>query len=261
MLKKFLIIYISCLSCAGLGHFPVDAVQTNSIDPITSSPLATITVLNVHQGEATLIETINGLKILIDAGNYDDGAAALLDVLKQKNIYHLDYVFLTHFDLDHYGGLLHFGDEISISHLYDRGRDVFDQNYYYQLYEDFFDTKRKNIIEGTIFDLDTIQIKVIWVNGAPDSTEENDNGAVFLIECSRTRFLNMGDLPSKSHEDTVTNDIDNNIGILTGDIDLLHVGHHGSSYSTSTTLLELTKPEAAFISVGNNNRYGHPTQA
>ena len=44
------------------------------------------------------------------------------------------------------------------------------------------------------------------------------------------------------------------------DINLLKVGHHGSNTSTSKQLIEQTTPEMALISVGKNNRYGHPHQ-
>ena len=50
------------------------------------------------------------------------------------------------------------------------------------------------------------------------------------------------------------------ISRLLPDVELMVAGHHGSRYSTTEELLAAVRPEVAVISVGKNNRYGHPAQ-
>ena len=82
---------------------------------------------------------------------------------------------------------------------------------------------------------------------------ENDNSNVIYLELGTLKTLFMGDASTKVETDLLKQ-------YQLSDIDILKVGHHGSKTSTSEQLIEAITPQYAFISVGKNNRYGHPSK-
>ena len=82
---------------------------------------------------------------------------------------------------------------------------------------------------------------------------ENDNSNVIYTELNGYKFMFMGDASI-----TTEKEIMNNYNLL--DIDVLKVGHHGSKTSSSEEFIDEIKPKYSIISVGKNNRYGHPNK-
>lgn len=80
----------------------------------------------------------------------------------------------------------------------------------------------------------------------------NERSVVVEILEDGKRYLLMGDAGFQTEEQLIKS------GMLS-DVDYLKVGHHGSKYASSREFLEVVKPELAVISVGKDNRYGHPT--
>mgnify|MGYP000602154053 CR=1 FL=1 len=76
---------------------------------------------------------------------------------------------------------------------------------------------------------------------------DNERSLVLYTQSMGARILTTGDLPAKSEMESPP------------DCDILKVAHHGSKYATSDEFLRQTTPKIALISVGANNRYGHPT--
>ena len=109
-------------------------------------------------------------------------------------------------------------------------------------------TELCEISADTLFRLDGLELRVFAPLGTGDPNEE-----CLLIEGSfgDFDFLVTGDAGS-GVENALTEHWD------LGDAELLIAGHHGSRDSTGAALLEDTTPEAVFISVGADNRYGHP---
>ena len=83
---------------------------------------------------------------------------------------------------------------------------------------------------------------------------ENDNSNILYFEFNKYKFLFMGD-SSKIVENDILNkyDLDN--------IDVLKVGHHGSKTSSGKEFIDEINPKYSIISVGTNNRYGHPNDS
>lgn len=80
---------------------------------------------------------------------------------------------------------------------------------------------------------------------------ENDNSNVIYFDINTYKFLFMGDAGiNKESEILEKYNLKN--------IDFLKVGHHGSNTSSSEKFLNIIKPKYSIISVGKNNRYGHP---
>ena len=82
---------------------------------------------------------------------------------------------------------------------------------------------------------------------------ENDNSSVIYLKFNNYKFLFMGDAGIEKEKDILDK---YNIS----DIDVLKVGHHGSNTSSSKEFISKVKPKYSLISVGKNNRYGHPKE-
>ena len=82
---------------------------------------------------------------------------------------------------------------------------------------------------------------------------ENDNSGVIYTELNNYKFLFMGDAGVEVEEDLIEKYNLNNI-------DVLKVGHHGSRTSSSKNFIDEVNPKYSIISVGKNNRYGHPNK-
>ena len=82
---------------------------------------------------------------------------------------------------------------------------------------------------------------------------ENDNSNVIYTELNGYKFMFMGDASVTTEKEIM------NIYNL-ADIDVLKVGHHGSKTSSSKEFIDNIKPTYSIISVGKNNRYGHPNK-
>ena len=84
-----------------------------------------------------------------------------------------------------------------------------------------------------------------------DYDNENDNSSVIYLKFNNYKFLFMGDAGEKRENDILEKyDLKN--------IDFLKIGHHGSNTSSSKEFISKVKPKYSLISVGKNNRYGHP---
>ncbi len=82
---------------------------------------------------------------------------------------------------------------------------------------------------------------------------ENDNSNVIYTELSGYNFMFMGDASSTTEKEIIDK-------YNLPDVDVLKVGHHGSRTSSSIEFINEINPEYSIISVGKNNRYGHPNK-
>ena len=82
---------------------------------------------------------------------------------------------------------------------------------------------------------------------------ENDNSNVIYTEINGYKFMFMGDAGAEKEKDIL-----NKYNI--SNVDMLKVGHHGSKTSSSEEFIKEMNPEYSVISVGKNNRYGHPNK-
>ena len=94
--------------------------------------------------------------------------------------------------------------------------------------------------------------KLYFLNNK-DYGNENDNSSVIYTELNNHKFLFMGDAGVEVEQDLIQK-------YNLHDIDVLKVGHHGSKTSSSKTFVDEINPKYSIISVGKNNRYGHPNK-
>lgn len=187
-----------------------------------------ISFINVGQGDCAHIHR-KDLDILIDTGGskYEDiGLNVLYPYFKKRSIKQLDAVFISHNDFDHNGSLSTLYKLININ-------QVIEGSTFYEI--KIGDLVFKNL---NIFNM---------------GTEENDNSSIITFKMLNKYFLFMGD---------ASNEIENKLINYYKNIpcDIIKIGHHGSSTSTSMEFLKFIKPEEAIISVGRNNYYGHPNK-
>lgn len=197
--------------------------------PIENYITIEVSFINVGQGDSTLIRYRN-TSILIDTGGlsyYDVGKDVLYPFFKQNRIYKIDYLITTHDDFDHVGALY------SLSHYMPI------KNY---------------ITEGESFPLKINDNLILYNYNTyfDEESEDNDKSLVIGFNLSDVDYLIMGDA-SKNIEKQI---MENNINLK---CDVLRIGHHGSSTSTSEEFIKFLSPKKAIISVGSNY-YGHPSE-
>ena len=112
--------------------------------------------------------------------------------------------------------------------------------------------KKKIPYYSCIKELNIADNKLYFLNNK-DYGNENDNSSVIYTKLNNHKFLFMGDAGVEVEEDLIEKyNLQN--------IDVLKVGHHGSKTSSSEMFVNEINPKYSIISVGKNNRYGHPNK-
>lgn len=230
------------------------------------NPYGQITFLDVGQGDSIFIRMPhNQGNYLIDTGGvlsfekehwaqrgspYDPGMKIVVPFLKSEGVRTVDKLILTHGDADHIGGAVALLEEIRVKQLIlprVEERSVLELEIM-----DIANEKGADIyIAGLGTGWTTAGVDFRILNPSETDGERNDQSIVLLAAIGGNKWLFTGDLGIEGESSVArkTKDID---------IDALKIGHHGSKYSSSELFLERTQPDFAVISVGENNRYGHP---
>jgi len=212
-----------------------------------------VTYLDVGQGDSEFIEFPDGKNALIDGGpdkKVLEGLGRNMPFYKRK----IDVIFLSHPHADHVAGLIH------VLNRYEVGRVVLTRAVHTAPeYQEFLKLiKEKNIpttegIRGTEFDFSSgNKIKILYPESTLDSQNLNNTSAVLLLQSHETQFLFMGDLEKDGSDRLLT---------LTPKLhaDIIKVPHHGSKNALYEPLYQAVSPKYAIISVGAQNKYGHPS--
>ena len=113
--------------------------------------------------------------------------------------------------------------------------------------------KKKIPYYSCVKELNVNNNKLYFLNNK-DYGNENDNSSVIYIKLNNHKFLFMGDAGVEVEQDLIEK-------YNLQDIDVLKVGHHGSNTSSSNNFIDEINPKYSIISVGKNNRYGHPNDS
>ena len=148
----------------------------------------------------------------------------------------------------------HIGESINIVNNFRIGKVVLNCGPFNNLEKKLIKVLDKNNIEYTscINNIDLGNNKMYFLN-TRIYNNENDNSQVSYIKINNYKFMFMGDASSITEYNIL-----NKYNI--GQIDFLKVGHHGSDTSSSKNFINRIKPKYSLISVGENNKYGHPKQ-
>jgi len=221
--------------------------------------------LDIGQGDATLIVSPSGQTMLIDGGPDGSGTGVIVPYLSSLGTTELDYMVATHYHSDHIGGLDEVYHYIGVAEtVYDRGWSY--PSSYYDTYAMIVSSQRQPILEGQVIDLGGgVTVTCLGLNGNGQLSSpfdvyqyENEYSIALLVEFEDFDFFVAGDLIGTNSGSYV--DIETSIGPEAGNVEVLAVNHHGSYSSSNSYFLYNLQPEAAVISVGDGNGFGHPHQ-
>ena len=146
------------------------------------------------------------------------------------------------------------GETINLVNNFKVEKVIFNCGEFNELEKDLIKVLNKKKIKyySCIKELNIDDNKLYFLNNK-EYGNENDNSSVIYTELNGYKFMFMGDAGITTEKEVL------NKYNLT-DIDVLKVGHHGSRTSSSKEFINEIKPKYSVISVGNNNRYGHPNK-
>lgn len=207
-----------------------------------------MTVLDVGQGQCILLQS-DGKTFMVDCGGDSDDSAANLAIqtLYAQGITRLDGLVVTHYDADHAGGVGYVLRRIGVDMLFlpALSDDAGLEDTIRQVAAGKVVTVKKDMLL-------TFGETQLSIFSSQDLDSTNESSLCVLFQKKNCDILITGDR-------STTGEL---LLLHTGripDLDILVAGHHGSENSTGEFLLKTTKPETVIISVGADNRYGHPS--
>ena len=209
---------------------------------------AQVRVLDVGQGQAILLE-VDGFTAVIDCGGEAPEAAGedMARLLHSAGITRIDALVLTHYDADHAGGAVQLLHRLNVDFAY------------LPVVED--ETGIRAQIEAA---LEEAGARTVFVSGEttvtfsggqlrlfPALSGGRNDGLAILASAGEYDMLVTGDLDMRQEQQLL-------LTYSLPQVELLLAGHHGAANSTSAALLQTVRPQLVAISVGADNRYGHP---
>ncbi|MDY5930276.1 MAG: MBL fold metallo-hydrolase [Candidatus Onthovivens sp.] len=154
-----------------------------------------------------------------------------------------------------HGDYDHMGEAINLVKNFKLEKVVFNVGDYNYLEEDLVKVLNNKRIKyyKNIENLDIKNSKLYFLN-TKIYNNENDNSNVIYFEFNNCKFLFMGDAGIEREKDILGK-------YNLRNIDFIKIGHHGSNTSSSKEFINSINPKYSLISVGNNNRYGHPKKS
>lgn len=217
--------------------------------------------IDVSQGDSTLIKYKNEA-ILIDTGgkvnfktekwkqktNYYITDSTIM-FFKSMGIAKLNTLITTHGDYDHMGEAVNLISNFKVEKV------IFNCGTYNDLESNFIKLLKVKKIDNytCIKEISLKEHKLSFLN-VKEYDNENDNSNVIYFKYNNFQFLFMGDAGVNKENDIIEK-------FNLSNIDILKVGHHGSKTSTSKSFIDKINPKYSIISVGKNNRYGHPNKS
>lgn len=252
-MKKLISLFLICalLLCGCTVEIVLGPEATTAPAAAVTDGTLTVHFIDVGQADCALIEC-GGAYILIDGGNRDDGQK-VVSYLQSCGVEQLQAVICTHAHEDHVGGLP------SVLAVYPTAQ-VFapTRTYSSNVFDDFLYYTDQQRLEVTIpAPGDTLtlgQAEATILGPVKTYAETNDTSIVVKLEYGTTSFLFTGDMEVAAENDM----LDYWEGRMDWNVDMLKVGHHGSTTSSGYRFVYETDPEYAIISVGTDNSYGHP---
>jgi competence protein ComEC len=185
-----------------------------------------VSVLDVGQGDAILLQPAHAEPILVDTG---PPGAGLVAELREAGVERLGAVVITHAQSDHDGGLPELLEALPTAEL----------------------LRAPPVVAGRVIRSGAMRLEALWPppDAPADREDPNLRALVLLLRWRDFSMLLSADAEAESAP------------LNPGPLDVLKVAHHGSEDAGLAELLARTRPRAAVISVGDGNHFGHPTPA
>lgn len=209
-------------------------------------PEACFSMLDVGQGQCLVSRSGKSVSVIDCGGQEDASGEAAARFLLARGVTQVDRLILTHFDADHCNGVRQLLRRVRVKTLY--VPDVSPEN---------------NLRTKILFAAAQAGAEIRFVTNdltLPDgmrmfaptgSAEESNTGLCVLAAGEKYDILVTGDLSEQAEYRLLSTHALPRAAVLVA-------GHHGAATSTSEALLRAIRPEAVFISVGADNRFGHP---
>ena len=216
-----------------------------------------LTVLDVGQGDAILLETRTGARMLVDGGPDPDRVLLALDERIPPWDRRLDIVVLTHPHEDHVAGLARILERYRVGRVYEPGMHGPGPGWaaWDAVLHD--GPPRGLLATGAQIRLGEVRLSVLWPDPGAVPLEPPDTGTginnvsvVFLGEANGRRFLLMGDVEQGIDPTLLARGLPR--------VDVVKIAHHGSATASTQAFVDAVHPRVAIASAGAGNPYGHP---
>jgi competence protein ComEC len=206
--------------------------------------------IDVGQGDAILIDK-GDTDILVDSG---PTSTDVLAYLQGQGVADIDLLVATHPHADHIAGVPDVLAQYEVSEIWVNGDTATSQTYQnFAVAVAAEGATVRQMTRGYTTQMDGLGIAVLNPT-AQRTGDPNEDSVVIRLTCGELSVLLTGDATSNSETSMLAD-----AGLVL-DADVLKVGHHGSSTSSSPAFLAAVTPEDAIISVGTGNTYGHPAE-
>ena len=230
-----------------------EIVEVSNSDVVNNSDLLdeiTVKFIDVGQADSCLIITANNDAILIDAGE-DRDAEAIIEVLNEYELENIDLMVLTHPHADHIGGAQTILETYTVEEVmmcsFVATSKLFNNLITTMENQDLLVTQATVGLEKSI---DGVELFVVGVDSNPK--DNNNSSIVMKVTYGTVDIIFTGDAEVPTEEIILENNFDLKAEVL-------KVWHHGSDTSTSDSFLDAINPKVAVISVGEENKYNHPS--
>lgn len=215
-----------------------------------------VTHLSVGHGDAAVVEFPGSKVLLIDAGGtatgeFDTGEAIVAPFLRSRKILKVDYLFVSHPRVDHYGGMRTIVEEFAPSEFWSglsKGRTA--------RYEDLEEAVKSAGLKRVYLSsrdpcraIEQVRICVLY----PAEDRTGDTSVVLRLNFGRANFLFAGDIDRRDEKVLLQEGADLASAVI-------KVPRHGSVTSSTEDFVAAVKPKLTIFSVGHRNPFGLPRQ-
>ncbi|MFZ3011668.1 MAG: MBL fold metallo-hydrolase [Minisyncoccia bacterium] len=244
--KYYLLVSIFILFATNIFLFHLDRQNSHR--------MLTFAMLDVGQGDAIFIESPTGTQVMFDIG----GARKILgpfSKLMSPFDRTIDAVFITNPDADHIGGFPDIFKNYKVGVVFESGT-LNDSKTFQNLKTEIKNQNIPNILaqKGMRIHIGGgALIDILFPDRDVSSWTTNDGSIVARLTYGDNSIMLTGDSTTKTEKVILSENSKEQLQST-----FLKVGHHGSRTSTSFSFVKTVSPKYALISVGKENKYGHP---
>ena len=239
---------ISGLLFSGAGIIGGEDSNLSVSALLTTMPTLQVHYIDVGQGDSILLD-LGTTEVLIDGGKTSPGVVPYLQQYVDGS---LEVVIATHPDADHIGGLIDVLDSFSVEQIWTNGQAADTATYTNFMGRvnaegaDIHVARRGDTITASNLTFEVLSPVEPFFSGT------NENSIVLSLSYGSEDFIFTGDAGTQAEARMIS------AGVLQ-QVEILKVGHHGSSSATSQAFLDIVQPEVAIYMAGVGNPYGHPS--